>query len=746
MRLVALLLFLCAFPLQTRADVVINELLPNPSGTDDDNERVELYNTGPDPVDMTGWAIEDAATIDDGLIRRRIPEDFDATFGTSAIINPGEFRVVRGTGANGSPYLNNGGDTVYLVSNRTGNLAAVVYQIAYGTAPSGQCWANNPDGAEPPSFAWRTCTHGVSNCAADGVAPAAVNTLAATAGGFAGEVDLTWNAVGNDGNGGGAALQHIVKYNTVPITGVNFDSSFDAFNEPLPGSPGTLHTLTVFGLDPLQTYWFAIKVTDCQNTSPISTTVPSTTPGTLALPYFDRTVGLQHFYGNLHSHTSYSDGQSTPTAAYNYARNLAPTPLDFLAVTDHNHSAAGGMTPAVYQTGLGEAASSTQDGMFVAIYGQEWGLANNGHVNIYEAPVLFGWEAGNFDVFVAQDDYVSLYTAMQNNPSSWGALGEFCHPGTGDFDSYALTAAGASVMRGIALINGPANSTATDETDVGNTNFDASYEIALDEGFFVSPYGDQDNHNSTWGSATQSRTAVLATALTKDAIMGGLADRHTYATQDHNVTVDMAVNGWPMGSRFDAEQGVGVNFDVDVDDSDGEGVQKFELFRAEPGASTATLVATAENVDQFVHRDEELPAPAAGQKRIYYLRITQDDNHRIWTAPVEVTFDTQVATEELPGTPRFAARLYPARPNPFNPGTEIRFHMEGGTPRRVSLVIYDVRGRAVRQLLHEELPPGPHATSWDGRDDQRRALASGVYYARLTAPGSDDFQRLVLLR
>ena len=91
-------LWLVAFPLQTHAQVVLNELVPDPVGIDTDNEWVEIYNTGSTAVNVTGWAIEDAATIDDALIRRRIPEDFDAAFGTSAILQPGEFRVVRGTG------------------------------------------------------------------------------------------------------------------------------------------------------------------------------------------------------------------------------------------------------------------------------------------------------------------------------------------------------------------------------------------------------------------------------------------------------------------------------------------------------------------------------------------------------------------------------------------------------------------------------------------------------------------------
>ena len=43
----------------------------------------------------------------------------------------------------------------------------------------------------------------------------------------------------------------------------------------------------------------------------------------------------QVFFGNLHSHTSYSDGSGTPDQAYKWARDTAK--LDFLAITEHNH-------------------------------------------------------------------------------------------------------------------------------------------------------------------------------------------------------------------------------------------------------------------------------------------------------------------------------------------------------------------------------------------------------------------------
>src|SRR5262245_38755338 len=45
------------------------------------------------------------------------------------------------------------------------------------------------------------------------------------------------------------------------------------------------------------------------------------------------------YFGNLHSHTSYSDGSGIPEDAYTHARDVAK--VDFLAITEHNHSQAG---------------------------------------------------------------------------------------------------------------------------------------------------------------------------------------------------------------------------------------------------------------------------------------------------------------------------------------------------------------------------------------------------------------------
>jgi hypothetical protein len=91
-----------------------------------------------------------------------------------------------------------------------------------------------------------------------------------------------------------------------------------------------------------------------------------------------------------------------------------------------------------------------------------------------------------------------------------------------------------------------------------------------------------------------------------------------------------------------------------------------------------------------------------------------------------------------------AAAGLAAAPNPFNPRTVLVFGLE--RPARAGLAIYDIRGMLVRRLLDAELPAGVHEAAWDGRDDRGRAVASGVYLARLEAGGLVQQHKLTLVR
>ena len=85
----------------------------------------------------------------------------------------------------------------------------------------------------------------------------------------------------------------------------------------------------------------------------------------------------------------------------------------------------------------------------------------------------------------------------------------------------------------------------------------------------------------------------------------------------------------------------------------------------------------------------------------------------------------------------------PRSPNPFaaEPGASV------ASPSRsaVELTIHDVLGRRVRTLLAGSVE-GVHAIRWDGRDEDGRPLASGVYFVRLARDGGAASRQVVLAR
>jgi hypothetical protein len=85
-----------------------------------------------------------------------------------------------------------------------------------------------------------------------------------------------------------------------------------------------------------------------------------------------------------------------------------------------------------------------------------------------------------------------------------------------------------------------------------------------------------------------------------------------------------------------------------------------------------------------------------------------------------------------------------AFPNPANPATNIRFSLSAAG--HVRLDIHDLAGRHVAQLLDAERTAGTHAVVWRGTDGHGRALASGVYLARLTTAAHTASQAITLVR
>jgi len=88
--------------------------------------------------------------------------------------------------------------------------------------------------------------------------------------------------------------------------------------------------------------------------------------------------------------------------------------------------------------------------------------------------------------------------------------------------------------------------------------------------------------------------------------------------------------------------------------------------------------------------------------------------------------------------------LFQNYPNPFNPATTIEYTLSHSGP--VQLLIFNARGRTVKNLVSATQTSGLHREIWDGRDDNGNQVPAGVYLSQLTAQNSTRTIKLVLVK
>lgn len=108
---------------------------------------------------------------------------------------------------------------------------------------------------------------------------------------------------------------------------------------------------------------------------------------------------------------------------------------------------------------------------------------------------------------------------------------------------------------------------------------------------------------------------------------------------------------------------------------------------------------------------------------------------------------SQVTGFQEAGTSAYAPtafRLLQNYPNPFNPSTTIVYETAGTANVRVR--IFDTRGALIRDLLHEAQSSGLHQVVWDGMDNTRAHVASGVYISVVQCGGQVLSRTMILMK
>ena len=114
----------------------------------------------------------------------------------------------------------------------------------------------------------------------------------------------------------------------------------------------------------------------------------------------------------------------------------------------------------------------------------------------------------------------------------------------------------------------------------------------------------------------------------------------------------------------------------------------------------------------------------------YLYRLKQIDN--------DGTFDYSNFIEVNLTAPEYF-KLEQNYPNPFNPTTTINYSLN--KRGNVSLIIYNIQGRVVEDLVNEYKEPGSYSVIFDGNQ-----LASGIYYYKLISDGYQGIKKMMLIK
>ncbi|HHE37760.1 MAG TPA: T9SS type A sorting domain-containing protein, partial [Candidatus Cloacimonetes bacterium] len=157
----------------------------------------------------------------------------------------------------------------------------------------------------------------------------------------------------------------------------------------------------------------------------------------------------------------------------------------------------------------------------------------------------------------------------------------------------------------------------------------------------------------------------------------------------------------------------------------GTGDYPFSLQDLSPCINTGTPDTTGLNLPEF---------DLAGNLRVYGERIDMGayENQNVF------------AVEDLIPVITSLNNNYP---NPFNPSTKIEFSIEQNQQNeQTKLIIYNLKGQKVKQLVSDQLSAGRYSVIWNGKDDNNKPVSSGVYFYKLKSGNFEKIRKMILMK
>jgi hypothetical protein len=339
------------------------------------------------------------------------------------------------------------------------------------------------------------------------------------------------------------------------------------------------------------------------------------------------------YWGDVHGHTSISDGTGSLDDYFRYARDVSK--LDFVIVSDHDfgNAAPWHMPRDQWLLTQDKADEYTVKGEFVGVAGYEWTSQSKywtPQEPLFDGPQRYYNHKNVY--FSSRVDYLfSAKNAAFNSPNllaqevlKHNGLIHNNHPDSGlegkdqfEYDrSYDDVIVNTELWPDAVLYQGKTY----------NVNGEKQVQEFLKKGGRTGFVRGSDTHEGK----PAARTAVLATELTRAAIFDALGHRRNYAISHARILLDFRINGHFMGEEIESEGKPRLSVTVKGTDT----IEEIVVVR--DGSIALSLFPKAKDY-QFEYVDESF---ADGS--YYYVRATQVDtdehgNHSCaWSSPIWV--------------------------------------------------------------------------------------------------------------
>jgi hypothetical protein len=337
-------------------------------------------------------------------------------------------------------------------------------------------------------------------------------------------------------------------------------------------------------------------------------------------------TGPRVLWGDLHGHSSLSDGTGTVQDYFEYARDVAA--LDIAALTDHDHWGILPLDahPEMWEEIVHGVRRYHEPGRFVTLLGFEWTSWIHGHRH-----VLYFDDEGEVFSFIdpKYESPVQLWEALEGRRAL----------------TFAHHSAGGPIRTNWDIPPDPVLEPVTEIVSVHGSSeaLDSPIPIydpvpgnfvrdVLDRGYRLGFVGSGDSHDGHPGLAQLAApsgglAAILSENRTREGVLAALRERRVYATNGPRILLRVALGDRGMGTTAAVPAGGSMNDELFVHVIAPSPLEHVELIRS--GEIVARVPAEGLLEVMLQHSVEEL---RAGE--YLYVRAVQQDGGAAWSSPI----------------------------------------------------------------------------------------------------------------